>query len=86
MEQNVPLSQNPNPLPLPVIVIRTPYGAEHWYWHARIYVERGYRVMVQDTRGRFNSSGGEFMPIAHEKEDGGSTLAWLKQQKWCNGE
>ena len=46
--------------PFPVLVYRTPYGkdsTEDWYdTHLRA-VERGYAVVIQDVRGRYESDG-----------------------------
>ena len=73
----------------PTILIRGPYGRRPldsifgaWLW---FFAERGYHVLVQDTRGRFDSEG-EFTPYFHEKQDGQDTLAWLREQTWFNGE
>ena len=44
--------------PYPVLIERTPYskrGCEHL--HARYFVKRGYVVLIQDERGRYNSEG-----------------------------
>ena len=35
----------------------------------RYWARRGYTVVIQGTRGRYES-GGEFYPLAHEREDG----------------
>ncbi|MCB9136092.1 MAG: CocE/NonD family hydrolase [Anaerolineales bacterium] len=48
------------------------------------FAERGYHVIVQTTRGQFDS-GGEFKPIFHETEDGLDTIAWIEDQPWFNG-
>lgn len=77
----------------PTILIRTPYGrgassgAFGWFTEfvAFRFAERGYNVVVQDVRGRFDSDG-EFEPYFNEREDGIATLDWLKQQIWFNGE
>jgi uncharacterized protein len=50
----------------------------------RMWSERGYNVVVQGVRGRFNSTG-KHIPFAYEREDGISTLQWLNQQPWHNG-
>ena len=44
----------------------------------------GYVVIVQDTRGRFESEG-NFTPFVHEGEDGVDTIAWAAAQPWCDG-
>jgi uncharacterized protein len=73
--------------PFAVLVYRTPYGKEHalkdytTFVHA---VERGYAVVVQDVRGRYDSAG-EFMPYQHEGKDGYDTIEWAAKQSWSNG-
>jgi len=72
---------------VPVICVRTPYDRRNpmlgLNW-ARIFAERGFACLVQDTRGRFGS-GGDFFPVANEVTDGGATVDWLAVQPWCNG-
>jgi putative CocE/NonD family hydrolase len=77
----------------PTILIRSPYGrnarlsAFGWLTEfcARRFAERGYEVLVQDTRGRFDSEG-EFEPFFYEREDARSTFDWLAQQGWFDGQ
>lgn len=69
--------------PFPCILMRTPYGRKSEFGQAFL-ASRGYAVLVQDTRGRF-SSDGQFVPVQHEREDGPSTVNWIRQQPWCNG-
>lgn len=77
----------------PTVLIRTPYGRSRaigpvgWQseFAARRFAERGYHVLVQDVRGRFDSQG-EFRPFHHEAEDGLATLRWLEHQPWFNGD
>lgn len=76
--------------PAPVVLVRTPYDKEvnmgglgvlpQWVKLA----ERGYAVVVQDTRGRFSSEG-VFYPFATEGPDGYDSAAWAVQQPWCDG-
>jgi len=69
----------------PVLLQRTPYGkGESQIPMALMAVERGYCVVIQDTRGRW-SSDGENYPLVHEREDGYDTLEWIANQVWCNG-
>lgn len=72
--------------PFPVVVLRTPYGAQqtHTDWGNMFLAERGYAVLLQDTRGRFGS-GGTFVPVEHEREDGAATIRWVREQQWCDG-
>jgi uncharacterized protein len=71
-----------------VLVYRTPYGrksAEKEYTTFERAVERGYAVLIQDVRGRYDS-GGEFRPYEHEGHDGFDTIEWAARQSWSNGE
>jgi len=71
----------------PVLVYRTPYGkdaAEREYTTFQHAVERGYAVIVQDVRGRFQSEG-EFRPYENEGRDGYDTIEWAAGQAWSNG-
>jgi putative CocE/NonD family hydrolase len=76
----------------PTILIRTPYGRSRKDgvtgflpdFVAHRFAERGYNVVVQDVRGRFDS-GGEFIPFVNEASDGRATLDWLERQTWFNG-
>ncbi|KQO64324.1 hypothetical protein ASF23_17360 [Curtobacterium sp. Leaf261] len=71
----------------PVILIRTPYGREGRLWSyllPRPFAARGYQVVVQDVRGTFDSDG-VFEPGRHERADGTATVAWLRDQPWCDG-
>lgn len=68
----------------PVIFIRTPYGRmmyEKAYVH---FIQRGYGVVIQDTRGREDSEG-EWIPMYSEVEDGDDSLNWIADQSWCDG-
>src|SRR5262245_3861887 len=69
----------------PAILQRTPYGramlvlAEGKWWAAR-----GYALVVQDVRGRYDSDG-EWQPWANERKDGYDTIDWIAKQAWSNG-
>jgi putative CocE/NonD family hydrolase len=71
----------------PVLVYRTPYGkdaAQREYTTFQNAVKRGYAVVVQDVRGRFQSEG-EFRPYENEGRDGYDTIEWAAGQPWSNG-
>ena len=51
---------------------------------ARYWASRGYVVVIQGTRGRYES-GGHFYPLRHERQDGIETLHWLARQPWYDG-
>ena len=55
-------------------------GVEQYYR----FVQRGYAVVVQDVRGREDSTG-EWIPNYHEVEDGSDTLDWIADQPWSDG-
>lgn len=80
------LSPHSSPLPLPTILIRTPYGRSNINTlFASCFAERGYHVVIQDVRGRFDSEG-IFEPRVHEADDGLATLNWITEQPWSNGQ
>ncbi|MGB1250051.1 MAG: CocE/NonD family hydrolase, partial [Candidatus Promineifilaceae bacterium] len=49
------------------------------------YAKRGYHVILQDTRGRYASSG-EFEPYVNEPDDGQTTINWIVRQPWSDGQ
>jgi putative CocE/NonD family hydrolase len=71
----------------PVLVYRTPYGKnrapESWSTFLKA-VARGYAVVIQDVRGRYESEG-EFTPYQTEGRDGYDTIEWAAAQAWSNG-
>jgi hypothetical protein len=71
----------------PVLVYRTPYGksdAARDYSIHLAAVQRGYAVVLQDVRGRYESDG-VFDPYAQEGKDGFDTIEWAARQPWSNG-
>lgn len=74
----------------PTLVHRIPYDKSFaWFVGSLMFnpltaVENGYAVVVQDTRGRFNSEG-EWKPFTHEADDGYDTVEWAADQSWSNG-
>ncbi|GFZ84461.1 esterase [Compostibacillus humi] len=70
--------------PVPVILVRTPYGKSMYSGFYTNFIQRGYGVVIQDTRGRQDSEG-EWIPMASEMEDGDDTLNWIAEQPWCDG-
>ena len=76
----------------PTILIRSPYGRNIngsifgalLAFFAERYAERGYHVVLQDVRGRFDSAG-EFRPYLDEQDDALATVVWLREQPWFNG-
>jgi putative CocE/NonD family hydrolase len=77
--------------PGPTVLVRTPYGRRGWSGAlavslARRFAERGYRVVCQDVRGRFDSDGGPFAPYVHEAGDAVATAEWITAQEWSDGQ
>lgn len=71
--------------PLPVLLQRTPYGKGFSNpAFALMAAERGYAVVIQDTRGRWASDGDGY-PLIHEMSDGYDTVEWVARQPWANG-
>ncbi len=70
----------------PVIVVRTPYGKQREGIHRDLiaFAQRGYAVVVQDTRGRFESEG-DWDPFRYEAEDGYDTIEWAARQEFSDG-
>lgn len=73
--------------PWPVILVRSTYGRSAGM--AGEYLERGYAVVIQDVRGMGDSEGEKYVFHADGWRpgltDGADTVAWVKQQPWCNG-
>lgn len=74
----------------PTVLVRTPYGRRGWsgalsVMLAQRFAERGYRVVCQDVRGRFGSSGEPFSPYLHERDDAAATAQWIVAQPWSDG-
>ena len=70
--------------PWPVILIRTPYHKAALAQLGTEGMQKDYAVVIQDCRGRFASEG-DNLPFEHDATDGPDTLAWVLQQRWCNG-
>ena len=69
----------------PAILLRTPYDKRKTVpANYQSFVNRGYAVVVQDVRGRYQS-GGVFEPINQEVNDGDDTLNWIAAQSWSDG-
>ncbi|MEO8764531.1 MAG: CocE/NonD family hydrolase [Ginsengibacter sp.] len=69
----------------PVLLLRTPYGKnEKGRQGEYFYAQRGYVVVIQDARGRYDSEG-IFDAFQAEANDGFDTQEWIGRQAWCNG-
>lgn len=69
----------------PTVLVRTPYGKSNGKEKYYRYVQRGYAVVIQDTRGREDSTG-EWIPQYFEVEDGDDTLNWIADQEFSDGQ
>ena len=69
----------------PVLLMRTPYGnGGEGDKEGHFYAQHGYVVVIQDTRGRYDSEG-IFDAMQPEALDGYDTQQWIGEQSWCNG-
>ena len=68
----------------PVLLQRTPYNRAGAQESAAKMAAHGYVVIVQDTRGRFDS-GGEFYPFRYESQDGYDTVEWAAKLPYSDG-
>ena len=70
----------------PVALVRIPYGKTKLLGRmlGLALARRGLQAVVQDVRGTF-SSDGDFEPFHHETADGLATVAWIRDQDWCDG-
>ena len=69
----------------PVLLQRTPYNRKGDSTNAYALASYGYVVILQDTRGRFDSEG-EFYPFKYESLDGYDTVEWAAALAFANGQ
>lgn len=67
------------------VLVRMPYGKKKGVEIFYRFVQRGYALVVQDTRGREESTG-KWQPNYYEVEDGDDTLNWIGKREWCDGQ
>ena len=70
---------------VPAVLVRTPYGKKKGVEIYYRFVQRGYALVIQDTRGREESTG-KWQPNYYEVEDGDDTLNWIAKQAWSDGQ
>jgi putative CocE/NonD family hydrolase len=72
----------------PVLLSRLPYDKNLRQRPGDIdyFVERGYVVIMQDTRGRFASEGDEYYPLIWEMQDGYDAVEWAAGLPYANGQ
>jgi putative CocE/NonD family hydrolase len=68
----------------PVLLQRTPYNRAAGAGSAAAMAAHGYVVIIQDTRGRFDSQG-EFYPFRYESQDGYDTVEWAAKLPYADG-
>jgi uncharacterized protein len=71
----------------PVLLSRLPYNKNLRPRPGDIdyFVERGYGVIMQDTRGRFSSDGDEYYALIWEMPDGYDAVEWAAILPWADG-
>ena len=72
----------------PVLLSRLPYdkNGRRRPGDIDVFVERGYVVIIQDTRGRFASDGDEYLPLAWEANDGYDAVEWAAELPYADGQ
>jgi putative CocE/NonD family hydrolase len=75
----------------PTLLLRTPYGLRYGpekdtvkRYKLHDYVDRGYALVVQDTRATGGSKG-EYSFYLDDGHDGYDTIEWIARQPWSNG-
>ncbi len=69
----------------PVLLQRTPYNRKNGAQEGRQVAAHGYIVVIQDTRGRYDSPG-EFYTFRHETADGYDTVEWAARLPHSDGQ
>ena len=70
----------------PTLIERTPYDRKRLEDREILQeaLRRGYAVVLQDVRGRYDSAG-EYVPYVNEGRDGYDTIEWAAAQPWSDG-
>ncbi len=76
---------------VPTVLIRSPWGRDWssapfsvmYMFIAQRFAERGYHVLLQDTRPNTNAADGGW--LVNEERDGRDTLDWIGRQPWFDG-
>ncbi len=68
----------------PVLLVRTPYDKTNSLGFGLRTAARGYVVIAQDVRGRYESEG-EWYPFKNEPQDGYDTVEWAAALPYSNG-
>src|SRR4029077_20544833 len=67
-----------------VLLVRTPYDKTQEMEFGAKAAARGYVVVAQDVRGRFQSEG-DWYPFKYESQDGYDTVEWAAALPYANG-
>jgi putative CocE/NonD family hydrolase len=72
----------------PVLLSRLPYdkAQRRRPGDIDVFVEHGYVVIMQDTRGRFASDGDTYTPLTWEANDGHDAVEWAAQLPYADGQ
>jgi predicted acyl esterase len=69
----------------PTVLIRTPYNRKNSSnLGYRIFLRRGFALVIEDVRGRFASQG-TFGAVEQEGPDASDTINWIAAQPWSDG-
>jgi len=69
----------------PALLTRTPYSkGDGDAAEGKYYAARGYVVVMNDVRGRYQS-GGTWRPMADDPADGYDVVEWIAAQPWSDG-
>ena len=68
----------------PVLLTRTPYDKKQDADICLKWAARGYVIVAQDVRGRYESEG-EWYPFKNESQDGYDTVEWVAALPYSNG-
>ena len=80
----------------PTLLLRTPYNKKRegdfigsFIEMGHKLAERGYTVVIQDVRGRYNSDGefrpNFYCPVHFDSDDGYDTVEWAARLPWSTG-
>ena len=72
----------------PVLLSRLPYdkAQRRRPGDIDVFVEHGYVVIMQDTRGRFASDGDTYTPLTWEANDGHDAVEWAARLPYADGQ
>lgn len=71
---------------LPTVLVRTPYDKSQGPdVLSRVFLKRGYAVVIQSERGRYLSEGHYGHYLQGARTDGYDTVEWIVRQHWSNG-